>query len=250
MSELDSIRRTLELHLMRFYPEKYVPMYIKSVRDVYENRFTLRQIKYTEESFSYVVGLVVDAVVSNKRFRTLDCLKVIKKIVQNKPAEVKLSEEIKESLFFLYQKYVFHTNEEVRWAVAVYLKNEILIDSQIAWLLDHATENTMILNRVLRYPERHPLISVWAYKAHQQGIFVMRSSELVALLIDVDLPENINSSDVPMILWAIYYSRVDSETKKRLLLKYYSLEDVGHLIEICVRLRYVEVLEEVYDKLD
>ncbi len=244
-----AIRAKLELHLMRFAPDTYTPKFIKDIRDLYEYRFFIRQINFSEKSFLYLLDIVCQVVKNKGRFRTLDCLKVLKWILKDKPSDSLLSSDVVDKLFFLYQAYVFHNNNELQRAVRIYLKDVILTDTKIHWLIEHADDSPMILNRLLRYPEHNPLIVSWAADVYGQHKYSDRQSEIIALLIEGDIPKFVDLTNLSAVLWAIYYARIDDQTKRNLLEQTFSFETIDYLIEICTRKAYVDVLENVRKRL-
>lgn len=197
----------------------------------------------------YLLDIVCQTVKGKQCFRRLDCLKVLKWVLRRKPPNTSLSPETRDRLFFLYQEYIFHRNAEMQSAVNTYLKDEILSDTQIRWLLEHADESVMVLNRLLRYPERHPLIVLWAADVYRQHKYPARQSETIALLIEDDIPKFVDLTDLSAVLWAIYYARIDDQTKGTLLEQYFSFETIDELIKICTRKAYVDVLESVRQRL-
>lgn len=129
---LDAIHQ-IELNLMLFFPDDYVPTFVANIQDLHRHRSFLKQISYTPFSFNFLLDIVLEAVRSRSRFRTLDCLRVLKGIKRDRLAQGEvLPPETLDKLFELYQKFVTHHNEEIRWAVNVLLKDQILRDWQLS----------------------------------------------------------------------------------------------------------------------
>lgn len=236
----------LELELMTFYPDEYVPKFVENIRDLYHYRSPLKQISFTQFSFDYLLNIVFEAAQSHARFRTLDCLRVLRAIKRDHtPAEFRFPPESVDKLFFIYKKFIAHQNEQVRWAVSVLLKDQVLSDWQVRWLIENCDENVSILNRVLRYPEPHPLLVEWASAAYQGKRHQNRQSEIIGLLIDQDIPSFVDLSRRSTIIWAIFQSRTTDEIRRKLLKTYWDIGSLDDLIEVCRRLSYPDVLEYV-----
>lgn len=89
----------LEQHLLTFYPDEYIEQFIATPKDIYENRYLLRKMRYTALSFRNLVGIVTNAVINNKRFRVYECIKALCDAL---PADrgTKLEKGIADQLFF------------------------------------------------------------------------------------------------------------------------------------------------------
>lgn len=243
-------RHKIELLLMRFDPEKYVPLLIKSISDMYKHRYDLRQIIFTEESFLYLLNITIGTIEQKKRFRTLDTLQSLKIILRDRAIDKPLTPEILNKLFFLYTTYISHRTKDVQWAVNTFLKDVILSDDQIQWLLANCENNILVLNRILRYPSKNELIETWATQAYLKGKYRNRLSEIMAILIREDIPNFLNNESSVSLLWAIYYSQINTAKKRQLLSKTLNSENLDTYLEICTRLSFVDLLEATYHELD
>lgn len=245
-----AIVHELELQLMLFFPDDYVPKLVTDVRDVYRYRSFLRQLPYTDSSFKFLLNLVVDATHRSLRFRTFDCLRVLKSIkCDSLPAKHRFPSETVDKLFEIYQAFISHPKDEIQWAVSVLLKDQILKDWQLQWLIERADTNINILNRLLLYPEQHPLLLQWATSVYHCKQHTNRWTEVIGLLIDDDIPAFVDMSDRATILWSIYRARVNDEKRKELLKKYWNIESIEALIGVCMRLKYADVLVYVHQLL-
>src|SRR4051794_20004850 len=64
----------LNSYKLIFYPDDSIKEYVKDCRDIYQQRYLLRMIKYTNISFEYLVDIILDATRSGRKFRVLECL--------------------------------------------------------------------------------------------------------------------------------------------------------------------------------
>ncbi len=229
-------------------PEEFLPEYIQNTRDIYLHRSLLKQLLLSEFVLNHLLDILVKAVENGVRFRTLDCLKVIKVILKNNPYGLELESQTVTKLFYLYKSYVFHKNEEVQACANLLIRFQRLNDDQINWLISTWDRSEHSLNRLLRYPQRNPLITHWAKDRYQHRELLERCAELIALLIDEGIPD-FAREDNETIVWAIYYSRASDEIKQRLLRERFSIESLDALREVSVRLRYPAVIEFMRSKL-
>lgn len=245
--EKSQLRDALELYLLPFYPEKYLPLFVGSVRQIYELRFIIRDLPCNDFTVGYIADLISRAVDSNLRFRVLDTMKTLKAILKNGPG-VLLSREVIKRLVLLYKHFVFSDKEDLRWCVSVFLKDRLLDDEDIGWLIAHHDFSEHIVNRLLRYPVYHPIIAKWARDSYFSNVLTDRLSELVALLIDSDIPKFVNCSDTKMITWAIYYARLPHQDKEKLLIQHLYQDAISDIVEVATRLEMPSVIEILIKK--
>ncbi len=234
----------LEMLRMHYEPYRYLRKYIKSTRDIYIKRNFLKTITFNEKSIAYLVGLIVCDLKNNVRFQRYECLKVIKRIIKNYIINNPFSESLIDNLFYLYQKYIFNGNDEIQWAVSIYIKNQPLNNNQIQWLINHSEESEHIVNRLLRYPFKNTLITDWATAVYKNNKLTDRLSEIIGILIDEDIPAFIKVSNNTLV-WAIYYSKCSNAKKEELILKYMNYEDYSSSIEVADRLGLSSISREL-----
>jgi len=245
----ENLIELLEKNLIYFEPENYLPKYIKGIRDIYLHSSFLKSLPYSEYTLSYLLNIIIETLKKNVRFRTLDCLKVIKILIKKRPDDVEIDNETVNKLFFLYKRYIFHNNIEVQWSVSVFIKSRCLDEYNIKWLIYNYRKSEHIVNRLLLYPHKHPLITKWAEKIYKNKELNKRKSEVIALLIDNEIPNFVEEKCNDSIIWAIYYSKATGETKKKLLKKNYSLDSLPSILEVCQRLGYASTVKFILKKL-
>lgn len=228
-------------------PDELLPMYVGDAKDIYEHRALLKQLLLDDYALNYLLDIVVRAVEDGARFRTLECLKVIKAILKNNPFGLELDSRTVGKLFYLYKSFIFHKSEEVRACANLLIRFQFLSDEDVSWLISTWEKSEHSLNRLLRYPQKHPLITQWAKEVYQQRQLPKRQAETVALLIDESIPSFI-TDDEDTIIWAIYYARVSAEIKQRLLMERFSVGSLNSMWEVSVRLKYPAVIEFMRSK--
>jgi hypothetical protein len=225
------------------------PQYVKSAQDMYRNRAFLKNLPYCDYTIAYLANFLVSAIEKGERFRQLDCLKIIRSIIRQRCDDTRLGRTTTSLLFSLYRNYIFHHNEEVQWCVSTLIKDQILDDEYIEWLVAHYQETNHIVNRLLRYPERHKLIVRWATKVYKNNELNDRSSEIIALLIGDNIPDFINEANSNTVLWGIYYARSSAAIKRRLLIQHANFDNLEHVLNISMRLEIPEVIEHMLNQI-
>jgi hypothetical protein len=222
---------------------------INSVADIFRMRKELKQIAGFDEDLRHLLKLLVDATESNKKFRQVECIKTIKRIFKNRTGECALPSDILNLVFILYQNYIFHRNEDVRWGVSVMLKHQILEDSQIQWLIENWQKSEHILNRLLRYPQPNDKISKWVYKLflEQSNYIEDRSAEFLGKLLLDSFPVYFCDVSSKIKPWAIFYSHANTHTKQKLLLEILNTDNVEEVINVAERLNIPEVIMAIID---
>lgn len=94
----------------------------------------------------------------------------------------------------------------------------------------------------------HLLITEWANKVYTDGLLPDRRTEVIALLIGDSIPQIITEPD-NIIIRAIYYARVSNETKQKLLMEKFALDNLDALWDIALRLKYENVVELMIAKI-
>ena len=223
-------------------PERSLPRYIQSAKDIYEYRNLLKQLLLSEYTLNYLLDIVIASLKNKSRIRTLDCLRVIRAVLRNNPFGLEISNEAIRKLFFLHQTFIFHKNEQVCACANVLIKSQRLDDESIAWVIENWEKSEHLLNRLLRYPENHHLIIQWAREIYQSGKLGDRKSEVIGILIGENIPPFIIESG-SSIIWAIYYSKVSDEIKQKLLMENFSIESIESLWKVAIRLKLPKVIE-------
>jgi hypothetical protein len=148
--------KMLDEFLLLFYPDSHIQKYIKTPQDMYENRFLLRQIKYTSTSFRQIIQAAIDAMKDKSKTRTLRRLVVLKSILYGNGV-IELEKETIDMLFFLFQYYIFsqgtQIDPEIHRQANNLIRNQLLDSEQIAWLIENYERSEHILNR-LRQPTK------------------------------------------------------------------------------------------------
>ncbi|MDA8335424.1 MAG: hypothetical protein M0Z41_10635 [Peptococcaceae bacterium] len=234
----------LEKERIHYQPHKYLRRYIKDTRDVYKERQLLKSISFDDKSIEYLVRIILTDVLNKKRFRMAECFKVLKTIIKKRRSSKSFDRPLVNNLFYLYQENIFSHNEEMQWAVSVFIKAQPLNNEHIQWLIDHFEESDHIANRLLRYPTPHKLITEWATVVYKNEMMTHRLSEVVGILIDGDLP-NFIKVDIDTLMWAIYYSKCSVKNKEKLILKYLNYDDYSSALQVAHKLGLGSVSNEL-----
>ncbi len=123
------------------------------------------------------------------------------------------------------------------------LKDQILNDDNINWLIENVSKDEIVLNRLLRYPKWNRLIEQWAIQSVETEIIEGRESELYGILIKDKIPDILRNKDSEQLAWGIYYSKNDKDTKERLLLNIASTSNYRSICEISYRLNLPNVVK-------
>ena len=228
-------------------PEEFLPQCVRSTKDIYDNRSALKRLLLDDYTINYLLEIILAAVDSGRRLRVLECLKVIRAILRNNPFAMELDSQTVSKLFSLFKTFVFHPSEDVRGCANSLVLMQRLNAEEVAWLVANWDRSDHILNRLLRYPVKHSLISAWAKEEYLQGELWRRRSELIGLVIEDSIPSFV-SEEEDTIVWALYYARIPDEDKRRLLMERFSLQALHCLCEVSVRLRYRDVIESMREK--
>ena len=249
MSREEAIQ-ALRNRLILSMPADQIMERIHTLRDVYIYRSPLKQITGSDANVAYVAGLIREAIQSRKRFRTLDCLKVLRNLVKNTEIENPLCPGTIKELFNIYKHFIFHRNEDVQWCASVILKDQPLDDNAVEWLLANYKRSKHLVNRLLLYPVHSIKIQRWAKRVYIKKALPDRQSEVLAWLIEDDFPEFVTDEDSNVLVWAVAKSKITHEKKVELINRYSDLRCVEAVIEIADRMESKEILEHLLGKIE
>jgi hypothetical protein len=235
--------------LILFSPEQLLPKYIQNPKDIIDNKWIIRELKCSDFVVNYLSEILLDALETSKRFRQLECLKILKYIIKYQNNGNDISSDTISKLFKLYKHYIFSKNDDIQWCVSVFIKDQILGDSEIEWLILNYKYTIHIVNRLLLYPRSHELIKGWAKIIYMNNEYPDRINNVVALLIDNDIPEFIKDIDSIDKIWAIYNSRISVDDKERLIIKYSKESNVLSVAEVALRLNNINILKNAINRI-
>lgn len=251
-NEPDSVqlRGKLEQYLVLLEPSEALPKLVKSARDIYEYRFVLKHLPASDGTIGHLARIVLNAIEARKRTRKVECLKVLRAIVRNADGIPNFEFETIRLLFQIYKSLIFDIPEEGQWAASVLIKGQVLDDEGIQWLIQNYRRSTHLVNRLLLYPQYHPMIAVWAeavYKAHE---LPDREAEVVALLIQKDIPAFVSRADVNLLLKAVSRARITALEKETLLTGLARAENFDTLLDIALQLRMPSLISYVSQEIE
>lgn len=203
--------RQLEGGLLLFEPRRLVAR-VRTVRDVFEYRHVLKQAAFSEPLVEHVTHLIHDAINGRTRFRLFDSLRVLRALVLSGGTR-QLAAPTVERLVAIYEALILDSREEVQWCLSRLLKDQILGEDAIVWLVDHWADSVHVANRLLRYPKVHPRIVEWASARHRAGELVERRSELIGILLSAAPADAFGNEDPEVLGWAIIQSALSRNAK-------------------------------------
>jgi hypothetical protein len=157
---------------------------------------------------------------------------------------------ISDKLFYLFREFIQIVTpadyDIVSW-LSVALKDQVLNDDIVNWLIQHATEDETILNRLLRYPTWNKSIEQWAVQSVRDNSTYDRESELYGMLIKDKIPDILKDKDSNHLAWGIYYSKTNRETKERLLLGIADKSNYRSICEISYRVNLPNVTKSLVE---
>jgi len=245
----ESILKYLEIELLKITPAAKITEYVSNINDVYEKRAILKECRWDFESFDYLLSVFVNTVANKSRFvKKVDCFKVVRLAIKRNFYGCQFPKEIVDKLFYLFKEFlqlIPPANYDIVSWLSVALKDQVLNDEQIDWLIQNTTTDETILNRLLRYPIWNKSIGQWAIQSLESETIEGRESELYGILIKDRIPDILKGKDSNEIAWGIYYSKNTGETKERLLLNVTDKSNYRSVCEIAYRLNFPNLVTEL-----
>ncbi len=234
----------IESLLLQANSSKYLPKYIKTIDDLFDNYLLLSLISYDVVNRDKLIEIVCNYILSKSRNKKDLAKKILYKIINNSTEKIR-DIKIINLLFCVYQKYVLKETNEV-WRVSKYIKDLILSKDQIQWLIDNSDKNELVLNRVLRYPDENADLQKWAEsKIKSKAINYKRFSETLGLaLSENNFLSYFNDKKISTqnLSWAVFYSKLENKGKylKILLERDYSCI---HISKVALKILDFKIIE-------
>jgi hypothetical protein len=231
-------------YLLYCDPNKYAPIYLVSIEDIFDNRPHLGYLKYNTNNSIRLINLLCDYFINEKRNKkslARDCLYKIIKNSDNIPTDPIVIDK----LFVVFKHYSLKTYAD-QWKIALFLKDMKLRDEQIIWLINNYNNNLQIENRVLRYPYPNNSLKDWAKDMLKKYSFnVPRASEILSLALDENtfsyfLDCGINASTLSS---ALFHSKILEKHPFLLQLLHKHPTDLS-ISRTALRLNYCDIIEK------
>lgn len=234
MNDYNKLKQELEIYEVLFEPLIVLPTLVKTTQDIFKFKSVLKSLPCTDEIVTYLANIILEAISAQKRFRKVECLKVLRSIVRNSQGVPHFESTTIRLLFRIYQNLIFDLPEDGQWAVSVLIKGQLLENSEIHWLINNYKQSVHPLNRLLLYPEYHPTIAEWAERVYLAHEFPEREIEIISLCIQKNLPPFVDQGNYEVILKSISRARLTLAEKEILLIKMAHPENIHILMEIAI----------------
>jgi len=245
MLDSNKLKQKVETYEVLFEPSKFLPKLVKSPQDICEFKTVLKCLPCTDETVSYLANIILGAISARKRFRKVECLKVLRSIIKYSQGVPHFESATIRLLFRIYMNLIFDLSEDGQWAASILIKGQLLENSEIQWLIQNYKQSVHPLNRLLLYPEYHPAIAVWAEEVYKTHEFPDRETELISLCIQKDLPPFVDQVNNEQLLNAVSRSRLTNAEKEALLIKLAHPENFDILVNIAINFQMKSLFQYI-----
>jgi len=236
----------LKIERMSFKLEnKELRRYVKTIQDVYLYRSFLINVNWDFENFDYLVSIVDKAIQKQIRHRKKPCLMIVKRIIKLHFKKTQLPKKTLKKLFNIYKVYIYSNDEEILWAISVFLKDQKLSNEHLKWLIENWQKSKFILNRLLKYPQKNRLIELWAFNTFKEGTLKERTYELIGAFLHTKEIASLIEVDRCELAWGIYYSKYDEKWKIEALKSIICEDNYTQIEKISLKLASLELLSEL-----
>lgn len=196
-------QRLLEIQKAIFEIENPYPKddLITCYKDFLKVRDFLPYYRFNQNVFNSLLDLTIDLWFTEKRINRISLLNSLyrygfnvvrgKGFMDSVDRSTKMPPEVNKQAFFLFKNCFEHKCslsqsqlEDAKQICNRILFNASLVDKDISWLSDNVEKSNMVLNRILRYPQKSSIISNWARKYYTYDEYRIRRSEIASWLID------------------------------------------------------------------
>lgn len=198
--------------LMFFEADADICRRVPNTRAMWELRHELKRLSYRPAVLFHLAEVVHTAVAAKRRFRVLDCVKILRaQVLASQGRKIPVS--VVRILFSIYRELVLTSRAELQWALSRTVRDQRLTEEEIGWLIEHWRESEHLVNRLLRYPHPHPAVVTWAKQCYAAGQLTDRKSELMALIIPESGVAPFSREDPVALAWALVRVAMPKERK-------------------------------------
>lgn len=176
---------------------------IFSYKDFLKYRSSLPFYQFNPQLFQNLITLILEKWKSDERISRLSLLETLKRYCL-KDSRVEdylnfnniicsLSLDLRIKLFQLYKlvwefpEFVTKVQQdEVQKIANLLMINVSLNKNGEVWLCQNYKKSPLILNRILRYPKKSPVISAWAREIYDEDSLRSRRAEIIGFILDED----------------------------------------------------------------
>lgn len=234
----------LENSYLRHFPTHIPDEIFQDYKTILKYKDLIRYAKPDKRILNHLLDTVIEKIKSNQRFQKITFIKLIRWQCDKSFIDSKTSDK----LFFVFKSLINEVNESIAWSLSVTIKDIELSQENIDWLIDNYEISEHLQNRLLRYPKPNKAITSWCDQRLKKKDLDNRLSELIGLRLNFDT--NFTYKDKTSLIWGIHYSKLSNKTKKELLLKYLTADNLEELIKICEKNSYTDIISQLYNDID
>jgi len=235
--------RILQAKYLEHFPESFPIDLITNYSDILRFQHYLKNAQPERKILTVLLDAVFQKIERGQRFQKV----LILKLILNHMKCEGVDDEILIKVFRIYQQLIFNESDEVCWKLSNLIKNRELLPNQINWLLDNYEASEHILNRILRYPVKNKMITQWAETAINNEELWNRKAEIIGCILN--FRPKYRHKDHQAMVWGVYYSKLCSEEKKKLLDKHLFPDNLSEVLKICDREGYTDLIEKWYKQM-
>ena len=148
----EELLKYLEAEHLKIKPASKIREFISNIDDVYKERALLKVCRWDFESFDYLLSIFQRTLLDKSRFiKKVDCFKVVRQAIRRNFDGCQFPNKILDKLFFLFREFLLLTppvNYDIVSWLSVALKNQVLNDEQVDWLIHNASVDETIIDKV------------------------------------------------------------------------------------------------------
>jgi len=159
-----------------------------------QHRDLLHYYQFSLPVLESLIQLNYDLWLSNKRISRLSLIQTTRRYAALHKKPIPYSSECRDKLFDLFRWVVIEQvtkgNKKaitaMQFSINTLLKKLILQDDQLRYLCENAARSPSVVNRLLRYPVKNPVISQWVKDNFSIDHYRTRRAEMISWLLNED----------------------------------------------------------------
>ncbi|MEC4036912.1 hypothetical protein [Myroides odoratimimus] len=209
-------------------------------KSIIKNKELLRYASPDQRILNNILDVAIGKMKHKQRFQKITFIKLIRCQCEN----IQVDSTTGDKLFYIFKSLISTVNDKISWSLSVTIKDKVISQENINWLIENYEISEHIQNRLLRYPFPNKAITKWANQRLKKKDLNERLSELIGLKLNFDT--NFSCKDKTKLVWGIHFSKLSEELKKELLLKHVTTENLEYVLEICDRNSFTDIIHNLY----
>lgn len=181
-----SIKKKIERQLFELDNKKLPSKGFSDYKEFLKNQHLVLLYPFEKTFLLSLIELAINCYTNKIRYNKTLLFRTLKSYYHKKENIIHFPEELVEKLFNIFKSEISSENQ-ILDTINYLLIGQKLNHNQISFLVEHAFESSVSLNRILQYPFKNKQITCWVKYYYEDDRLRDRRIELTSWLLDEDI---------------------------------------------------------------